>query len=106
MNKMNYGTFEKEFLKKGKTTLYLVAPYFNFEAHSAKSIFVSKDVEEVTEVTYRGKKFGLLVPASKSLKEALTEHFETLQQHIRIMCPVMTIFDESRNKVLQLSQNG
>lgn len=105
MNKMNYGTFEKEFLKKGKTTLYLVAPYFNFEAHSASSIYVSKDVTEVTELTFRGKKFGLLIPASKNLKEALSVHFETLQRHIRVICPVISIFDESRTKVLQLSQN-
>lgn len=104
MKKINYGTFEKDFLKQGKTTSYLVAPYFNFETHSAKSIYVSNDVEEVTEVTYRGKKIGLLIPTSGSLKEALSTQFEALQNHVRVMCPVLSIFDESHQKILQLSQ--
>ncbi|PLS18950.1 hypothetical protein CVD28_00690 [Bacillus sp. M6-12] len=104
MNQMTMTEFKKEIMKKGKCEEYQLAPYFTLESWSAKMIILSNKVTEPTEVTYRKKVMAVVFPMQKTVKASLTPYFETLQQHIRVMCPVMTVFDLKGNQVVQLHE--
>lgn len=82
-----------------------INPYFNNEGFSAKVICISDQVEEMVSVKNRSKDVALVFPDNGSIKASLEPYFTQLQTYIRVLCPVMSVFDMNGKKLAQLNES-
>jgi len=104
MQIINLKEFKKTIQGKESFKEFQINPYFNNEGFSAKVICISDEVEGMVSVRSRNRQLAIVFPDRGSIKASLEPHFTELQSYMRVLCPVMSVFDMRGNKLAQLSE--
>jgi predicted HAD superfamily phosphohydrolase len=104
METMNLTTFNKDIEKKGTCLKVQVDHYFTLESWSSKLVFLSDQVKDFTSITYRRKQIAVVVPYNGNVRDSLQPYFTELQHLVRVLAPVISVFDEKGKKIAQLDE--
>lgn len=104
METMTFTVFKKEVQAKGNLQQVLINPYFNLESWFAKSVFISNQVSEITTITYRRKPIAIVIPDKGNVRDSLQPYFSELQRLVRVVAPIISVFDTNGKKIAQLEE--
>lgn len=102
METITYTTFKKRKIKIRKVVQ--INPYFSFENWSAKTVYLSPDVNDITTITYRRRPEYILVPFHTDVKTSLEPYYEDLTQILQVVSPVISVFNVTGEKITALHE--
>lgn len=103
METIKVNEFNKNIKGKGFFQELAVYPYFSNENKIyGRVVILSDKVKEVTMVGSRNKKVAMVIPYHKDIRTSISNHIEVVLAFIRVMAPVISIYDLHNKKLAQL----
>lgn len=103
INKISFTELKKKKLDNTEFIPIQINPYFNLESWSAQTVHITKQVTDLTYVTYHRQTRMVLIPDKGNVTASLHPYYNELKKLLRVDAPVISVFSGKR-KIAELTE--